>query len=298
MIEVLAWLETHKKQVAIGAVIVVLGVLAVMLVIQQQARKELAASEALSNVRAPFGTAGSPAGTIDGLSRVVSEHAGTGAAARALLVSAGLLFSEAKSAADYAEAEKRFQQLIRDYPDSPWLPQAHLGVAASLAAQGKTAEATAKYEEINRRFATAPIYDQSRLALARLYESTKPEEAIKIYDELTKAAQGMMQGMPNSATAMEAVMREDDLLKAKPELAKVKAALNPPPAPPPSAVTPPVQITPLTNTAAQVMTNLQRMTITNRPGTAQPVQIKLNQPVPGAQTPSPGAANPAPAPAK
>lgn len=296
MIGVLAWFEVHKKQVALSAAGVLVAVFLAVIIVQHQARKELAASEALSDVRGLFSPAAStPAGTIEALSKVASDHAGTKAAARALLISAGLLYSEAKTAADYAEAEKRFMRVTQEYPDSAWLAQAHLGIAASLAGQGKAAEATAKYEEINRRYASAPVFDQSRLALARLYEASKPEEAFKLYDDLAKANPNN----PSSVIAMEANMRQDDLLKARPELAKLKAALNPPPAPPPFA-NQPVQITSMTNrvvtamtnAATRMMTNVQRMTMTNRPGASQPSQIK-----PG-PTPSPGAANPAPAPAK
>ena len=290
MIGLLAWFEVHKKQVAIGAAAILAVVFLAMFIVQRQTRKELSASEALSDVRGLFSPAAStPAGTVEALSKVASDHAGSKAAARALLISAGLLFSEAKSAAEYAEAQKRFTQVTQEYPESAWLPQAHLGIAGSLAAQGKTAEATAKYEEINRRYASAPIFDQSRLSLARLYEATKPEEAFKLYEELSK----QNPNSPSSVIAMEAAMRQDDLLKSRPELAKLKAALNPPP-------TPPVQITPVTNRAIatltnavpRLMTNVQRMTMTNRPGAGQPPQIKLSP------TPSPGAANPAPAPAK
>ena len=276
MIGLLAWFEVHKKHVAIGVGVLVAAVFIGMIVVQQQARKEQSATEALSDVRGLFGPAAStPAGTVESLSKVASEHEGTKAAARALLISAGLLFSEAKSAADYAEAEKRFTQITKEYPDSAWVAQAHLGIAASLAAQGKTAEATAKYEEINRRFANAPIFDQSRLSLAKLYEGSKSEDAFKLYEELIKAHPGGQ----GSVFAMEAAMRQDDMLKAKPELAKLKAALNPPP-PPPVSPNQPVQITPMTNRVVPPMTN--------RPGTSQPVQIKVNP------TPSPGAANPAP----
>ena len=294
MIGLLAWFEEHKKHVAIGAGVLVAAVFIGMIIVQQQARKEQSASEALSDVRGLFSAAAStPAGTVEALSKVASEHEGTKAAVRALLISAGLLFSEAKSAADYVEAEKRFTQITREYPDSAWAAQAHLGIAASLAAQGKTTEATAKYEEINRRFANAPIFDQSRLSLAKLYEASKPEDAFKLYEDLIKAHPGGQ----GSVFAMEAAMRQDDMLKAKPELAKLKAALNPPP-PPPVSPNQPVQITPMTNrivppmTNAQGMTNLPRVLMTNRPGTSQPVQIKVNP------TPSPGAANPAPAPPK
>ena len=51
-------------------------------------------------------------------------------------------------------------------------------------------------------------------------------------------------------------------------------------------------ISSLTNPSPRLMTNVQRMMTTNRPGAGQPPQIKLGP------TPSPGAANPAPAPAK
>ena len=278
MIGVLAWFEVHKKQVAIGGAGVLAAVFLAVIIVQHQARKELAASEALSDVRGLFSPAAStPAGTVEALSKVASDHAGTKAAARALLISAGLLYSEAKTAADYAEAEKRFMRVTQEYPDSAWLAQAHLGIAASLAGQGKAAEATAKYEEINRRYASAPVFDQSRLALARLYEASKPEEAFKLYDDLAKANPNN----PSSVIAMEANMRQDELLKARPELAKLKAALNPPPAPP-TAANLPVQITPvtnrvissLTNPSPRLMTNVQRMMTTNRPSAGQPPQIK------------------------
>jgi hypothetical protein len=91
---------------------------------------------------------------------------------------------------------------------------------------------------------------------------------------------------------MEANVRQDILLKAKPELAKLREPVVPPP-----SAAPPIQITPLTNrvmttvsnTVKGVITNVQSMTLTNRPGSNPPVQIKLSP------TPSPGAANPAPA---
>ena len=73
-----------------------------------------------------------------------------------------------------------------DYPDSPWNAQAALGVASSLKAQGKTAEATTKYEDITKRFASSPIIDEAKLSLARLYEGSKAEEAFKLYDDLMK----------------------------------------------------------------------------------------------------------------
>ena len=287
MIGLLAWLEVHKKHVAIGAGAFLVVILLAMIFIQQAAQKEKSASESLSDVRVPFSSAvAPPPGTVEALSKVAGEHAGTKAAARALLIGAGILFAEAKSPADYVEAQKRFTRVTQEYPESPWQPQAHLGIAAALAAQGKTAEAIAKYEEVNRRYASSPIIDEARLALARLYEVSKPEDAFKLYEDLTK-------GNPNSVLSMEANMRQDALLKAHPELAKLREPLNPPVTPVPPAAQQ-IQITPSANRAAvsnaanRATTNMQRVTLTNRPGTSQSVPIKLSP------TPTPGAANPTP----
>ena len=141
VISMMAWLEVHKKRLAIGAGIALVVICGAMLVAQQQAEKERAASAALSDVRLPFSpSAATPPGTAEALAKVASEHKGSQAAARALLLSAGVLFSEAKSPADFAAAEKRFAEVSAEYPTSPWNAQAALGVAASLKAQGKTAE--------------------------------------------------------------------------------------------------------------------------------------------------------------
>ena len=254
VVGLLAWLEVHKKRLAVIGGVTLVAILVAMVMIQHQAQKELNASAALSDVRLPFSSSAAlPAGLADSLSKVAAEHKGSQAAARALLLSGGVAFSEAKSAADYAEAQKSFEQVIVEHPDSPWIPQANLGVAAALVAQGKVPEATAKYEEVTRRFASSAIIDEARLALARLHESKKPEEAFKLYEELIK-------GNPSSILTMEANMRQDTLIKQHPELAKLKL----PPAPPVSVTPTPsqqVKITPMTN---RVVTNVQQVITTNK----------------------------------
>ena len=275
----LAWIEVNKKRLMMGGGVAVVVIVAAVIFIQQQSQREYSASEALSNVRVPFNSgAPVPSGTADALLKVAQDHQGTRAAARALLLSAGVLFAEAKSAADYAEAEKRFGQVIQNYPDSEWVAQANRGVAAALAAQGKTAEATVKYEEIRRRFANSAIIDEVRIALARLYESQKPEEAFNLYEEVLKNPQGN----PNGPLMAEAGLHEEALIKQHPKLAALKQAATAPPVAPPQNQQ--VKITPVTNriattisnTANRVITNLQQLTVTNRSGaTSQPIQIKL-----------------------
>jgi tetratricopeptide (TPR) repeat protein len=277
IIGMLAWLEVHKKRLIAVGVVALVAIFLIMMFVQHQADKEMSASRAVSDVRVPFSSAVvPPPGTVEALARAATEHSGTKAAERALLVAAGIRFSEAKSAADYAEAEKQFARVVQEYPGSIWAAQANLGVAAALAAQGKSADAITKYEEITRRFASSSIIDEARLALARLYEPQKQEEAFKLYEELLK-------GNPQSVLAMEANMRQDDMLKRDPKLAALKASLNPPPAPPTPPQQPPVQITPMTNRVVTAVSNAA-----NRAATSAPVQINLTP------TPSPGAANPAP----
>lgn len=274
VINLLAWLEVHKKRIAIGAGIALVVIFVGMITAQRAAEKELNASAALSDVRLPFSSAAAvPAGAADSLAKVAADNRGSQAAARALLLSAGVLFSEAKAPADYAAAEKRFAQVIQEYPDSPWTAQASLGVAAALKAQGNNAAALAKYEDITKRFASSPVIDEAKLSLARLYEKDKPEDAFKLYEEI-------MKGNPNSVLTMEATMRQDSLMDAKPELKKLKEAaiqaMNPTP-----ALNQQVKITPVTNSVASNVTRV--VTATNVNG--KPVEIKLTP------TPTPGAAN-------
>src|SRR5262245_34824317 len=183
MVGLLAWIEVNKKRIALGGAVALLAIIVASIFIQHRARREQSASEALSEVRLPFNPgAPLPAGMAESLRKVAVEYKGTKAAARALLLSAGVLYQEGH----YAEAQNRFQQVLQEYPESLWTAEAHLGVAVSLASQGKTPEATTKYEEIRRRFANAPIGDVVKLALVRLYSKQKPEEAFKLADEILK----------------------------------------------------------------------------------------------------------------
>lgn len=234
-IHFLAWVEVNKKRLIIAGVLLAVAIFAGVLIIKYQHEKEARASEALSDVTLPYSpVTPPPPGAAERLLKVAEAHPGTKAAPRALLMSAGLLFVDG----DYAEAEKRFARVAQEYPNSPWLAESAYGVAMSLDAAGKTNEAIAKFEEIRRRYANSGVIEQAKLALARLYEETKPEEAYKLYDELIKANDPRYSGLGN-----EAGMNQEDLVKRHPELAKLREPVVPP------------QIASLTN----------RMVVTNRP---------------------------------
>lgn len=272
------WLEVNKNRLltALGATVAV--VLVGGVVLQFVAGRETRASQALSEVRVPLDPrVPMPPGVADALDKVAKDHSGTKAAGRALVMAGTALYGEN----NFAQAQERFAALLKDYPNSPWVADAHLGVGACLEAQGKLDDAIKKYEDIRKRFATSPVADDAKLALGRLYEKSNPEEAFRLYDELVKAA-------PQGGMSAEAGLRQEELLKAKPELEKLRAPIAPP-----QPVAPP-QITMITNRPA-AQTNV--VSLTNRPaGTNQPIQIKLTPtPAPAAGTPAP---TPAPAPAK
>lgn len=235
-----AWLEVNKRKVMIWAAVVLGVVLLAIVVISYQAQKEQRASEALSAVRTPATGATVPlTGTADAYLKVARDHAGTKAGARALLLAATTRFQENA----YADAQKLFEQFTRDYPESPWLPQAFFGVASSLDAQQKTAEASKQFEELRRRFPNHAVADETKLALARLYEGqNRQAEAFKLYDELLKAN-------PYSGLGSEAGLRQAELLEKHPELART----NTPPA--------------LTTAPMISMTNAMLSQGTNRPNT-------------------------------
>src|SRR5688572_21786697 len=84
MIGLLAWVEVNKRRLAIGGGVVIVLIAVGALVIQQQARREINASRALSDVRIPYNPAlPAQSGTADALLKMADDYAGTKAAARA-----------------------------------------------------------------------------------------------------------------------------------------------------------------------------------------------------------------------
>jgi len=158
-------------------------------------------------------------------------------------------------------------------------------------ARCKTDEAIKKYEDIRKRYATMPIIDDAKLSLARLYEKSNPTESFKIYEDLVNQGKAN----PNSGKAAEAGMRQEDLLKKNPELAKLREPIVPPTPP-----QPPVQITQMTNRPLGTnrtisLTNIIPRQITNAAGTPQ-IQV-IPSPAPAGAPPTVTAPAPAPAPA-
>ena len=179
------WFEANKKQAAWGAGIAIVLGFVIFYYIWSQGAKEVKAGEALSQVLAAnlFAGTGRMA-SPDTYLKVVDEHQGTPAAAQALLLAGGALFTEGK----YAEAQNQFQRFSREFPGNPFMSQALLGVAACLDAQGKVEEAERAYKDVMVRFPNANTTSQAKLGLARSYESQgKLNDARPLYEELTRS---------------------------------------------------------------------------------------------------------------
>ena len=248
------WVEVNKKKLIIGGAGLGVAIFAGVMIYNYQAEKEARASQALSNIRLPISPAQPvPPGAADQFLKVAQDFSGTMAAPRALLMSAGLVFTEG----NYSEAEKRFARVLQEYPTSPWVAEATYGVAASLDAAGKTSEATAKYEEIRKRYANSAVADQTKLSLARLYEKSKPEESYRLYEEIMKANPVQYSGLGN-----EAGMHLEDLMKQHPELAKLREPAIPPQMTPPQTTTI-TNLKRMTNMPLMLNTNLLRQTMSN-----------------------------------
>ena len=264
------WVQANLKRLVIGTVIVLAAIAVIAFISYEQGQKEVRASHALANVPTPQSPTGPmPPGTAEAYLKVAKDHAGTRAGARALLQVGAAYFVEGK----YAEAQATFEQFLKEYPGSEWIPQAHFGVASSLDAQGKTADAVAKFEEMRRRFANDATSDEVKLALARLFETqNKPADAYKLYSELVSAN-------PYGGMGSEAGVRKEELERKFPDLAAANAPMPQPLMPLAGATSQPAatnrviaitnMIRTATNAAAQAATNVQSV-ITNAPLLLQP----------------------------
>jgi len=275
LIKFQAWVLVNWKRLALGASAAFVMAIIVIMVLQYQTQREVRASEALSNVRSVANPGAVPlAGTADAYFKVAKQHAGTRAAARALLQGAGTLFVEGH----YTESQKQFERFLSEYPDSQWIAQASLAVAACLDALGNTNDAVTKYEELRRRYGGDPIVDEAKVALGRLYEGQgKNEAAYQLYEEVAKAGMSFQSGL-----GMEVRMRLEELTKRHPELVKTKQPIIAP-TPTTAATTgsngqvlrltnQPIQRG--TNLAPKAATNAPALSLTNRPTTNAPLLLQ------------------------
>lgn len=204
-----AWFETNKKPALMGiGAIVAVGAIASYYFYHLN-QTEQAAAEAFSAVAVPQMTGASSASeSAAAYLKIASEYPKTTAAARALLLGAGTLFTEGK----YTEAKAQFDRFTREYGGNPLMSQAQLGGAACLDALGRTNEAVVAYNDLVRRYPGENVVAQARFALGRLYEAQNdPDKARTQFEEVARAN-------PYGSLGSEAGMRLEELNAKYPKL--------------------------------------------------------------------------------
>lgn len=287
--EAWTWVEVHKKQVIVGAGVVVGAVVLFYVYDWHRDQAESSASEALLQLRAmPTRQEGQPIAPATDFLKVARQYSSTLAGERALLLGAAGLFGEGK----YAEAQAQFESFPSSYEDSSLAPIAALGVAASLDAQDKLDAALASYQSVVAKYPNDYAASRAKLAMASIHESkNQPDRALRLYDELIRPA-------AFSGVAGEASMYKERLLRRHPELAATNVAAGvakpapvavatnkPSPALAPTATNkPPLSPTPTKKTASTPPPAPASQSVTPKPPTNAP-PAKAAPPPPPAPRP-------------
>jgi TolA-binding protein len=204
------WFDTYKRQLALGAAVVVLAGLTAWFIIYQRDQKQVQAGAALSQVAtAQLESPGQRTENADAYLKIVRDYPNSIAATRALLLAGGAFFADGK----YSEAQAQFERFTREYQASSFMGEALLGIAACLDAEGKTDQAISAYKDLVTRHPNDSYVPQARFALARLYEAQgKPELARDLYQEVERSA-------PMTSLGNEAGVRMEELIAKNPSLA-------------------------------------------------------------------------------
>jgi tetratricopeptide (TPR) repeat protein len=212
-LDFLAWFEVNKKKLLIAAIIFVAVWIGSVIVIHAKRAREAEASAALAALRPPLGQPLANPYPATKYLEIAQKYKGTEAAPRALILAATAYYMEGK----YAEAQKTYEQFLKEYPENLFAPQAVYGIATSLEAQGKESEALAKYQEIITRYSTEPyVLIPAKMAYARLMEKQGK------FDLAYNAYNDVIRNDIYSSWAQEAMNRMHLLEKAHPELLKPK----------------------------------------------------------------------------
>jgi tetratricopeptide (TPR) repeat protein len=165
--EAQAWVQGHLEAVLIGVVVLAATGFGGWFFYQGQQQKALDAAKALNEAQSVFQQAGSaPA---------------------------------AESAQDFNQAYAKYQSIVTSYDGTPQAKVAKLGLANSLLAEGKAADAEKAYAELDSRDASDPIAALASYGRAHAleFEGKAPEAA--------KAYQDAAANYPDSAVAAVAL---------------------------------------------------------------------------------------------
>ncbi|HON08302.1 MAG TPA: tetratricopeptide repeat protein [Verrucomicrobiota bacterium] len=212
-LELLAWFETNKKTLIYVGIVILIAWIGTLTVIHFKREREAEASAALTSLRPQLGEPMLSNIPAQKYLEIYEKYRGTKTAPKALLLAAGAFFQEGK----YQEAQKTFEKFLSEYPDDIFAAQAALGIASSLEAQGKEAEALTKYQEVTTRYSTDPsVLIPARMAYGRLMEKQGK------YDAAYGAYADIIRSDAYTTWAQEAMYRIQALEKKHPELAQAR----------------------------------------------------------------------------
>jgi tetratricopeptide (TPR) repeat protein len=219
-VKVVGWIYAHRKPLLIGAIVVAAIGLVVAFLAWKANHDEAEAQALFFAVPIEGGARAAPPSPMAFLD-VAQKYSGTAAGEHAQLLGAELLFTQGK----YAEAGREFAHFIDEHPSDELVPQAKVGLAASVEAEGKIMDAIQKYHEIILAYpGDANIVSPTKLTVARLCEeANQPQQALTYYVELAR----MREQNPYDPWAAEAQERARLLLAKHPELARSQTSAAP-----------------------------------------------------------------------
>ncbi|NBV21084.1 MAG: hypothetical protein EBS05_04070 [Proteobacteria bacterium] len=209
-IEAMAWLETHKVHLAYAGAAALALWLATFTYQYVRKGKEADANTALALLNKPADKSGK-APQIAAADYLKVAEAHAGTAAG----ERASLFAADRLFAEgkYAEAKARFEKYLAANSTAPTAPVALMGVAACQEAAGEADKAVATYEQIISQHGSSPEVHQARLAIALLHEQKgRNDQALRLYDQV-------LQAKPVTVWRVEAEMRREQLLRKDPKLA-------------------------------------------------------------------------------
>jgi len=211
LIKLWPWIEANKNRLIASAGLIVALALVLSYFSWQREQREIAASEALTQLTFSTPASAGGGGVAEAYLRIATQHPDTLAGQYAEVRGATALFEGNQ----FADAQAQFQKYLEAHPDGVFSAKATLGVAASLEAQGKLDQAVGYYQQVANGFSDVVATISAKFALARIAElQGKFTDAMNIYMDIARLA-------PRSPMAEEAEMRAMGL-RAK--MAAVKPA--------------------------------------------------------------------------
>ena len=179
--ETVDFVQHHMKVIVVGVGALLVIIIAILIFRNSAAQGDEQAAGILADARGDMGRGAlEPAAAL--LTRVIEDHGKTAAAREAHLIYAHLRYSQER----YSEAEVSYREALDAYQKDPLIgPLVRRGLAATLENLTRYEEASSVYETLIAETPPGDIRVEFSLALARNYLKTgRTAEATAIYEEI------------------------------------------------------------------------------------------------------------------